>query len=400
MTTSGKVISILQREISKRDSGILFSVEITNISELNILVDDLDRVLSKFYSIVEKACEKVDEYHIIMASKPNKLFVIVPDRPKDAEKLAYSIYSQIQLYVDSEIAESYLQCSVGSIRFSKEQNLTAFDLLSRIAYGMQHSKEQGYYYCYDDNPLDVEQIRAENIRLNLLRSSLLEKKAKFMYQPIIDRATGEVEYHECLLRIPDENNNLISVGPIIADAERKGLINVVDFTVIEMAIKELEAEKDIVLSVNVSNIGVLNKRLLKRIEYLLKKYDVAERLIVEITETSLNKDFAATKKFIKTLHKHKVKFALDDFGSGFTSFKQLLNLPIDIIKIDGSYITDILENDHSKTFVEALIRLAGDLGIKSVAEFVENGEIAKFLIDIKVDGMQGNFFLPASSTRL
>ena len=74
--------------------------------------------------------------------------------------------------------------------------------------------------------------------------------------------------------------------------------------------------------------------------------------------------------------------------------------PIDIIKIDGSYIRNILDNDHSKSFVEALIKLAADLGIKTVAEFVENGEIARFLIDIKIGGMQGNFFLPASDNRI
>lgn len=400
MVSQNKVISILQKAISKKNSGILFSIEIINSSELNILLEDIDRVLNKFYSIVEKACEKTSEHQIFISSEPTKLFVIVPDIAKDAEKLAYSIYSQIQLYVDDKIPESYLQCSVGSIRFSKEQNLTAFDYLSRLSFGMQHSQDQGYYYCYDDDPLDIDRLREKNIELNLLRSSLMEKKAKFVYQPIIDSKSGAVEYHECLLRIPDQNGDYISVGSIVADAESKGLINIVDFTVIEMAINELVEEKDITLSVNISNIGVLNPRLLRRIEYLLKKYDVADRLILEITETSLNRDFKGTKKFIDTLHKYKCKFALDDFGSGFTSFKQLLSLPIDIIKIDGSYISDILDNDHSKFFVEALIRLADDLDIKTVAEYVENGEIAKFLMEVKIGGMQGNFFLPASDSRI
>lgn len=221
-----------------------------------------------------------------------------------------------------------------------------------------------------------------------------------MYQSIVDRKSGNIEYYECLLRVLDEENNFVSVGSMIEDAETKGLINIVDFTVIELAIKELASDKKIKLSVNISNIGVLNKRLLRRIENLLRKYDVAKRLIIEITETSLNQDFATTKKFIDVLHGYGCRFALDDFGSGFTSFKQLLNLPIDIIKIDSSYIRDILSNNHSRFFVEALINLADDLGIKTVAEFVENGEIARFLIDIKIGAMQGNFFLPASDSRI
>ena len=229
---------------------------------------------------------------------------------------------------------------------------------------------------------------------------MFQRSAKFVYQPIVDRETGDISYYECLLRVKDQENKWVSVGNMVSDAESKGLISIVDFTVVEMAILELDKDKNISLSVNISNIGVLNKRLLRRIESLLKKYDVAKRLIIEITETSLNDDFQSTKIFIDTLHKAGCRFALDDFGSGFTSFQQLLNLPIDIIKIDGSYIRDILKNDHSRFFVEALIKLAADLGIKTVAEFVENGEIARFLIDIKIGGMQGNFFLPASNDRI
>ena len=96
------------------------------------------------------------------------------------------------------------------------------------------------------------------------------------------------------------------------------------------------------------------------------------------------------------LRKFGCKFALDDFGAGFTSFKQLQNLPIDIIKIDGSYVRNITRDVPSQDFVAKLIKISEDLGAKTVAEFVENGEIAKCLIDLKVDAMQGDFFSPAS----
>jgi len=390
----------LQQELDKIKTGILLSVSLLNMDELNILIDDTSSIIDKFYTMVTNACEKVGEYIIVKTPNPTKLFILVSNEGRAAEKLAYAIYSQVQLYVDNEFPESYLRCAVGSIQFSLEQNLKADKLVALLGYGMSTAKDQSYYYCYDDHPIDLSNLRSRNVNLNLLRNSLLKKKAKFMYQPIIDRKSGNVEYYECLLRVPDENNNFISVGPMIEDAEAKGLINIVDFTVIDMAIKELVDDTKIKLSVNISNIGVLNKRLLKRIESLLRKHKVANRLIIEITETSLNQDLITTKKFIDTLHEYGCKFALDDFGAGFTSFKQLMNLPIDIIKIDGSYIRDILSNNHSRFVVESLINLADDLGIKTVAEFVENGEIARFLIDIKIDGMQGNFFLPASEHRI
>ncbi len=389
----------LQKDVTKMKNGVVIAVKLLNKDELTILIEDTSSIMAKYYLMVEKACEKAEKYKIIKSYDSTKMYILLPDDTKSVEKLAYSIYSQVQLYVDENYPESYFRCGVGSIKFKEDSN-NVITLLSTLQYAMSVSKDQSYYFNYDDNLIDLEKLRMRNINLNLLRTSLLKKRAKFMYQPVVDRVSGNIEYYECLLRVPDGDDNFISVGPMIEDAESKGLISIVDFTVIGMVIKELAEDKNIKLSVNISNIGVLNKRLLKRIESLLRKFHVADRLIIEITETSLNQDFISTKKFINTLHSYGCKFALDDFGSGFTSFKQLLNLPIDIIKIDGSYIRNILENNHSRFFVEALISLASDLGIKTVAEFVENGEIARFLIDIKIDGMQGNFFLPASETRV
>jgi EAL domain-containing protein (putative c-di-GMP-specific phosphodiesterase class I) len=357
-------------------------------------------VNERFFTIVDIACHESIEYKIIRDSEPTKLYVFIPNNLKIAEKLACSIYSQVQLDVDKALPESYLKCSVQSIRFPQKIAHNVEKLLALLNYGNCASTDKSYYYNYDENPVDIEDLRTKNIKLNLLRISLFQKSAKFVYQPIVERETGYISYYECLLRVQDQQNKWVSVGNMISDAESKGLISIVDFTVVEMAILELKRDKNISLSVNISNIGVLDKKLLKKIEDLLKKHDVAKRLIIEITETSLNDDFKTTKNFIDSLHKYGCRFALDDFGSGFTSFHQLLNLPIDIIKIDGSYIRDILKNDHSKFFVEALIKLAADLGIKTVAEFVENGEIARFLIDIKIGGMQGNFFLPASNDRI
>jgi len=399
MGNEARVIRSLQKEIDRVKNGVLLSIKLLNKDEMNILIDDTSKVVDKFYDIVYKACEKAPEHVIIKTPHLTKLYVIIPDMARIGEKLAYLIYSQVQLYVDSDCPESYLKCAVSSIKFFPERTSNVEKLLSLMGYGMYVSKDQSYYYCYDDNPVDIEDLRKRNCDLNLLRYSLFKKKAQFAYQPIVDRKSGHVEYYECLLRVLDENNNLISVGSMIKDAEIKGLIHIVDLTAMEMAISELDKDKDITLSVNVSNIGVLNQRFLRRIESLLKKYDVANRLIIEITETSLNQDFSITKKFIDTLRSCGCRFSLDDFGSGFTSFRQLLDLSIDIIKIDGSYIRSVLNDRHSESFVKALIKLASDLEIKTVAEFVENGKIAKFLIDMEIDSMQGNFFLPASATR-
>ncbi len=400
MNNISSSFSHLQQTIDKHHEGMLLRVQLANKDELNILLDDMSSAYQTFIDIVNQSCANKQNYTIIVSQDPSLIYIVMPNDKIAAEDLAYSIYSQVQLYIDKNSPESYLKCCISSISFLNNLGKDAEKLISKMAYIVSNFNTGCYYYNYDDYQIDLENIREENKNLSFLRNSLISRKARFAYQPIINSINKKVEYYECLLRVMDVDGEYMSVGPLIKNAEKKGLIHIVDWTVMKMVVKELEDNSDLKLSVNISNIGVLNKRLLSKIEKLLKNSKVADRLIIEITETTLNVDFVNTKKFIDVLHKYGCKFALDDFGSGFTSFKQLLKLPIDIIKIDGSYIRDILNNDQSKFFVESLVKIANDMGIKTVAEFVENEDIATLLEELKVSSMQGNYFLPASAKKM
>ena len=229
----------------------------------------------------------------------------------------------------------------------------------------------------------------------LFRTALLNKDVAFMYQPIVKSNTGIVEYYECLMRLLDKQYNWLTVGDMIIEAEKRDLIYDIDSMVIEMAISYLVTKKH-TLSVNISSIGAGHIHLLRKIESLLQKNNVARRLIIEITETALNQDLNAIKNFIDTLRAYGCRIALDDFGSGFTSFMQLSSLKFDIVKIDGSYIKNILYSDNNQAFVQSVIHFAQHMNIKTVAECVENSDTASFLRNYQIDYMQGNFFLPAS----
>lgn len=387
----------LQKEVNKIHEGMILEIKLLNIDELNILIEDISYVLNKFHLIIQEVCQSLPNLDVIMVQvqDPSKLYVILDNDLKIADKLAYEIYSKLQLYVDPNYPEIYFRCVIGGIKFFHPLNKDVKKVLSHLNYSIKLSGgENSYCHHYEDNILDLEYIRRQNINLNILRKALFKNQACFFYQPVVNSVTKEIEYYEGLLRIPTGDGDYISAGPIIQDAEGKGIVNIVDIAVIEMAISELRQNLDLKLSVNISNVGILNKKLLQRIKKLLQYSDVevASRLIIEITETALNRDVAVTREFIDILHSYGCQVALDDFGSGFTSFKQLLNLPIDIIKIDGSYIRDILENQHHRFFVEALINLSRDLKIKTVAEFVENQQIADCLTKMHIDNMQGNFF--------
>jgi EAL domain-containing protein (putative c-di-GMP-specific phosphodiesterase class I) len=202
-----------------------------------------------------------------------------------------------------------------------------------------------------------------------------------------------------LLRLIKEDGRIISAGPFIPVVENMGFINMVDEIVLEMVFNELKTSKDIVFTFNLSSIGIQNKSWLKKLQQLIANTNLSSRLIVEITETAAHKDLAKAAYFITTLQEMGCLVALDDFGSGHTSFRQLKVLPIDIIKIDGSFVRDIDTNKENQLFVKTLVSMSKVFGLKSVAEFVENGNIAKILLEYEVDYMQGNYFCPAVNYR-
>lgn len=311
--------------------------------------------------------------------------------------LAYLIYHNIQLNISNNYPNISVECKISSVDLTEnsEGNLEAIqNLFCKLA----SSKCNNYYIEFDRET--VKSIMHDTAKLNLFKKSLCENTFSFAYQPIVDRNTGDIPHYECLLRLPNENSELVSAGAYIEVAERAGLNNVVDQVVLNMAVNELKAAHNVSLTVNISNSGIIDSNLLQTARLLLSNHSIAKRLVIEITETSLNNDFEKTRYFADTMHNFGCKIAIDDFGSGFTSFKQLQHLPVDIIKIDGSFIKDVVYNQRDQHLVASLIEIAKNLNAKTVAEFVENGEIAKFLLDVGIDYMQGNFFSPALNYRV
>lgn len=388
----------LQEEINKVEQGIILEVKLLNIDELNILIDDISAIMHKFNNVIEAICSKEKGNYVVQIVKisdPSKLYIILQGDLSIADQLAHKIYDAVQVYIDEDYPESYFKCSIGGIKFDNSSSKNIEILLSKLNYNLKIFENYSNYHLYERDAIDLESLRKQNVDLNIFRFALLQNQVKFFYQPVVNSKTRQLEYYECLLRVPNEEGEYISAGPIIQYAEGKRLVNLIDLTVVEMAVKQLAEDQNLKLSINISNIGVLNKELLIKIKQLLTDSDVAHRLIIEITETTFNQDFITTKNFINVLHSYGCLVALDDFGSGYTSFSQILELPIDIIKIDGKYVKDILINHKHRIFVEALINLAHNLNIKTTAEFVESKGIAELLTQMNVCSMQGNYFSEA-----
>jgi len=242
--------------------------------------------------------------------------------------------------------------------------------------------------------------REEMALANYIGQAAKEGRMRLAYQPVIDAHTGEVAHYEALLRLFGEDGQISSAGALIPIAERMGFMPMIDQIVLRKVIEELRQDADVVLALNVSNLTTQEGGWMNILRAEIEKTpEIAPRLSVEITETAIQGDLRHTARFCTELQALGCTVALDDFGSGYTSFRQLKALSIDYVKIDGSFIRDLTDNVDSRFFVKTLLDFTRGFGLKSVAEFVETGEIAKMLMDLGVDYLQGYYFGKPSNTR-
>jgi EAL domain-containing protein (putative c-di-GMP-specific phosphodiesterase class I) len=183
-----------------------------------------------------------------------------------------------------------------------------------------------------------------------------------------------------------------AIGAYIEAAEKFRFINTIDELVLEMVVQEFVEFSEIRLSINVSAYAVSNIAWMKKAKNLLQNKAIASRLIIEITETIAHKNLNKSIKFIENLQAMGCRISLDDFGTGYTSFSKLKILPIDMVKIDGLFIKDIITNYNNEFFVKSVVELNKALNRLVVAEFVETKEIAHKLEALGVDELQGYAF--------
>ncbi|MEM1381054.1 MAG: bifunctional diguanylate cyclase/phosphodiesterase [Pseudomonadota bacterium] len=225
---------------------------------------------------------------------------------------------------------------------------------------------------------------------DLILTALNDRRVTVAFQPIVTDIDAPWEKYECLIRLDNEGGGEISAPNFIAAAERLGLVHLLDRRVLELATRALGREPDIRLAVNVSWETVKDPVWADGyIAHLRANAHLADRLTVELTETRIVDAIEASEEFVARIKDLGAKFALDDFGAGYTSFRNLKALDIDILKIDGSFITGLAQSRENQLFVRTLIDLARNFGMKTVAEWVDNENDARILKALGVDFLQG-----------
>lgn len=222
---------------------------------------------------------------------------------------------------------------------------------------------------------------------------LREDRFRLAFQPVVDAETGVPMFHEALLRMTDQAGEIVAAGHLIPVAEKLGLVRLIDRAVVQMTVAALHRYPEARLSFNISGTTATDPRWYPHIIDILKSnHEVVNRLIVEITETVALGDLRETVRFVEQLRGLGCGVAIDDFGAGYTSFRNLRAMPVDVLKLDGTFCSNLAGNSDNQYFVRSLIDLARTFGMKTVAEWVENEEDASLLRQWKVDLMQGNLF--------
>ncbi len=312
--------------------------------------------------------------------------------PLRIEHYANQVSDLIHQYgTQSSVGSLHAICAMGSMYFP-DGTAKASEVIDK-AYIALHKTSGSIHRMYSDGPDDKMLARQQMGLANYLRKAIQENKLRLAFQPIVDSQGGKVGHYEVLLRLIGDDGKISSAGALIPVAERMGLIDLVDHMVLDMVVRELEQSPTVHLAMNVSNLTTDNIGWLHHFKSLLQdRPDLAHRLMVEITETAAHRDLRRTAYFVASVQEMGCKVALDDFGSGYTSFRQLKALSVDYIKIDGSFVRDLADNPDNRFFVKTLLEFTKCFNLKSVAECVENGETAKILMELGVDYMQGYYF--------
>ncbi|MET0028091.1 MAG: EAL domain-containing protein [Candidatus Thiodiazotropha sp.] len=218
--------------------------------------------------------------------------------------------------------------------------------------------------------------------------------------PILDELLESVpqdrQINEVLLRLIDPSWGLVYPGAFLPTAERFNMMDKLDGWVVGAALQRLallqQSGYQGSFSINLSGQSIGNTQLIEAIESLIAQLNIdSSRLIFEITETSAVSNLVSAHDLITRLNALGCRFALDDFGSGFSSFSHLKHLPVDFIKIDGLFVRGVTSDPSDRAIVNSINDIAHSLGKKTIAEYVENAQILQFLHESRVDYVQGHY---------
>jgi len=322
----------------------------------------------------------------------------------DGKKLAKQILNSFQATrATINNATIHISASIGVCSYPQDGN-DSQTLLARADVAMSHAKGLGHgsYYVVRESDRDLDAIRRTVNWRTIIREALEEDRLLLEFQPIVSvGSSGRYRNFEALVRLRDRSGTIFPAAQFIVTAEQSGQIGDIDKWVLRNVIELLSNPENIdyCIAVNLSGRSLDTPGFCEYCQKLTSESDISpDNLVFEITETTVIAEMARAENFVTTMKRLGYRFSLDDFGVGYSSFSYLKHLPVDQIKIDGSFVRHIDSSREDQIFVRAIVQVAKELGLETVAEFVESQEALEILTEIGVDFVQGNHVgLPGST---
>lgn len=286
--------------------------------------------------------------------------------------------------------------SIGLVQITdKTNNLTELLKVADVACYMAKDKGRNRIHVHCDDDSELAKRQGEMHWVTRIQHALDEDRFCLYAQMIEPLEKSSGKHFEILVRMIDEEGDIIPPGAFLPSAERYNLMRELDKWVIRNALSSLRNHPEFLneidfISINLSGQSITDERFL---EFVLKEVrslkDSAKKICFEITETAAISNLLLAGKFISELRKFGCRFALDDFGSGLSSFGYLKNLAVDYLKIDGAFVKDIVCDPIDRAMVKSINEIGQVMGMETIAEFVESEEIKTMLKEIGVDYAQG-----------
>ncbi len=331
--------------------------------------DQLGRYSGNKFGVVLKTCTPEE-----LSIAAERLLAAVRDEPMetDAGRVAITV-------------------TIGGVTAPRHAR-TVPEVLNRAqdALNAARAKRRGSFAAYRPNA-ERDALRKESVRAtDEIVAALNERRIMLAFEPVAEAHSRHTAFYECLMRVNRRDGSIAHANEIIPVAERVGLVRMLDHRVLELVVKELAEAPHLRASVNVSAASTIDPGWWAGLGALLRAHaTAAERLIIEITETAAIQDIDDTRGFVARVKDLGCRIAIDDFGAGYTSFRNLRKLGVDIVKIDGAFVQNIIKSEDDRAFVHTLIDLARRLGLKTVAEWVQDEQAAVTLTDWGCDYLQG-----------